>query len=103
MEPRFATDGGTTVGPTDRQALREHLEQFAGEDRVTEAQDGTLTAEFSGSTYFSVDPEGRVEGEMPLHAFDGPVDSLRFDHKRGEIRASADDNAVSYTFRRPSR
>jgi len=103
MDPRARTDGGTTVSPTDRDALRTHLEQFAGEDRVTESPDGTLAAEFSGSTYFRVDPDGRISGGMPLHGFDGPVEELRFDHESGEIHVSADGGAVSYTFRRPSR
>jgi len=97
------TDGGTAVDPADREGLRKHLEQFAGPDRVTEAADGTLAAEFSGSAYFAVDPDGRVEGGMPLHGFDGPADELRFDHEAGEIHVSADEGAISYTFRRPSR
>ena len=101
MDSERAADGGTTVNPSDRGALRDYLKQFAGADRVTERGDGTLVAEFSGSTYFSVDPDGRVEGGMPLHGFDGPADELRFDHERGEIHVSA--GGVSYTFRRPSR
>ena len=93
----------TAVDPTDRETLQRHLEQFAGEDRVTEAADGTLTAEFSGSTYFSVDSDSRVSGGMPLHGFEGVTDRLRFDHEQGEIHVSADNGAVRYTFRRPSR
>jgi hypothetical protein len=103
MADEPATDTDPTVDPDDREALRDHLERFAGTDRVNEASDGTLAAEFSASTYFAVDPEGRVEGEMALHGFDGPADELRFDHERGEIRVSAADSAVDYTFRRPSR
>jgi len=103
MDSERATDGGTAVDPADREALRDHLEQFAGADRVRETEDGTLAAEFGGSTQFSVDPDGRVEGGMPLHGFDGPADRLQFDHDAGEIHVSAGDGAVSYTFRRPSR
>jgi len=103
MDARARADGGTAVEPTDRNALRTHLEQFAGEGRVTERSDGTLVAQFSQSTRFAVDTDGRVESGMPLHGFDGPADRLRFDHERGEIHVSADDGAVGYTFRRPSR
>jgi len=103
MDRALVADGGTTVDPTDRETLRAHLEQFAGEDRVTESADGTLTADFSASTYVAVGPEGRVEGGMPLHGFDGPADRLRFDHESGEIHVSAEEGAVCYTFRRPSR
>ncbi|MDS0283116.1 hypothetical protein [Haloarcula onubensis] len=97
------TDGAAAVDPMAREDLRGHLEQFAGADRVTESGNGTLAVEFSGSTYFLVDPDGRVEGGMPLHGFDGPADELQFDHEHGEIHVSAGDGAVSYTFRRPSR
>jgi hypothetical protein len=97
------TDRATTVDPADRETLRDHLERFAGADRVTEAADGTLVAEFSGSTQFSVGPDGRVEGGMPLHGFEGAADRLQFDHDADEIHVSADDGAVSYTYRRPSR
>ena len=102
MDSERATDGGTGVDPTDRETLRDHLERFAGEDRVTESADGTLTADFSASTYFTVGADGHVESGMPLHGFDGPADRLRFDYDGGEIRVSADDGAVNYAFRRPS-
>jgi len=89
------------VDPTDREALRQHLERFAGAESVVEATDGTLTAEFSRSTTFAVAPDGRVESEMPLHGFGGPADEVRFDHDAGEIHVTAENEAVSYTFRRP--
>lgn len=92
-------DGGTAVDPTDRVALRQHLERFAGAERVTERADGTLIAVFSGSTHLSVDSAGRVEGGMPLHTFDGGTDELRFDHERGEVHVAAGE--TDYTFRRP--
>ena len=97
----MGTDAGTAVDPTDRETLREHLERFAGEDRVTEATDGTLVAEFERSATFSIDPAGRVAGGMPLHGFEGAAAALRFDHDDGEIHVTGD--AVSYTFRRPLR
>jgi len=103
MDRTRRPDGGTAVDPADRAALRDHLEQFAGAHRVTESVNGTLAVEFSQSTYFLVDPDGCVQGGMPLHGFDGPADRLQFDHEAGEIHVSADDSAVSYTFRRPSR
>ncbi len=101
MVPTPRADGGTTVDPTDREVLRQHLERFAGRDSVTESPDGTLTAEFSRSTFFSVDAEGRVDSGMPLHGFDGTADELRFDHDAAEVHVRADDAAVRYTFRRP--
>lgn len=95
------TDESTVVEPSDRSRLREHLEQFAGSENVTEQSDGTLKAVFSRSTSVAVDPEGHVTTGMPLHAFDAPADRLRFDHDAGELHVSADDGAISYTFRRP--
>ena len=99
MEWKMLSDGGTTVDPADRESLRRNLEQFAGAERVHEDADGTLVAEFSGSTCFSVSPAGRVSSGMPLHGFEGPADTLRFDHDSGRIRVTVD--AASYTFRRP--
>ena len=101
MDTRPVTDGGTAIDPTDRAALRQHLDRFAGAAGVTERDDGTLLVEFSGSTYVSVDPAGRVTSGMPLHAFDGPADRLRFDHERGEVHVTAADSGMAYTFRRP--
>ncbi|MBV0922623.1 hypothetical protein KTS45_00260 [Halomicroarcula limicola] len=103
MVDRLVTDGGTAVNPSDRDALRRHLERFAGTDRLTEADDGTLSAEFGQSTHVSVGPDGRVDSGMPLHAFDAPAERLVFDHDAGELHVEFGDGdaAVSYTFRRP--
>ena len=94
-------DGGTVVDPTDRAALREHLEQFAGTGNVTESDDGTLKAAFSSSTIVIVDTEGRVSTGMPLHGFEGPAEELVFDHEDGELHVSASEAEIAYTFRRP--
>ncbi|MBX0294499.1 hypothetical protein [Haloarcula nitratireducens] len=103
MGRRPVADGGTTVDPTDREALQRHLERFAGAGEVTEADDGALSAEFGQSTYVTIGPDGRVDSGMPLHAFDAPADTLVFDHDAGELRVEFGDGeaAVSYTFRRP--
>jgi len=94
-------DSGTAVDPTDRAALREHLERFAGAATVSEVDDGTLTAEFSHSTFIAVDTDGHVSTGMPLHGFDGPADRLVFDHADGEVHVSASGEEIAYVFRRP--
>ena len=100
MDDSTTTDENEAVDPTDREALRRHLEQFIGSDSVTADADGTLTARFSSSTYVSVDPDGHVQSGMPLHAFDGPAERLHFDHGDGEFHVVTDEGS-SYTFRRP--
>lgn len=95
------TVGETVVEPSDRSHLRDQLEQFAGVESVTQESDGTLRAVFSPSTAVAVDTDGHVTAGMPLHAFDAPADQFRFDHDTGELHVTADDGAVSYTFRRP--
>ncbi|MDS0222234.1 hypothetical protein NDI54_12820 [Haloarcula sp. S1AR25-5A] len=97
---RPVTDGGSSVDPTDSPAVRDHLERFAGPAAVTEADDGTLRAEFSGRTYVAVAPEGTIDTGMPLHSFTGTPDRLVFDHDSGELRAELDGESV-YVFRRP--
>ncbi|MFU1782326.1 hypothetical protein ACM16X_13170 [Haloarcula japonica] len=97
---RRVTDGGSSVDPTDRPAVRDHLERFAGTGTVTEADDGTLRADFSGRTHVTVAPDGTVETGMPLHSFDGAPERLVFDHDSGELRVELGDENV-YVFRRP--
>ena len=94
-------DDDTAVEPTDRAALRDHFERFAGRESVTETDDGTLRAEFSRSTFVAVDPDGRISTGMPLHGFEGPADRMVFDHEDGELHVSAGGDDVAYTFRRP--
>jgi hypothetical protein len=98
--PRPVTDGGTSVDPTDSAAVRDHLERFAGPDTVTEADNGTLRAEFSGRTHLAVAPDGTINTGMPLHSFTGTPDRLVFDHDSGEMRAEL-DGETAYVFRRP--
>lgn len=88
-----------TVDPVDRGALRHALERFAGGRAVTESDDGSLIADFRGTTHVTVRPDGRVETGMPLHEFSGAPDRLVFDHDAGELHVEGD--GVSYTFRRP--
>ncbi|AUG46727.1 hypothetical protein BVU17_04015 [Haloarcula taiwanensis] len=97
---RRVADGGSTVDPTNRTAVRDQLEQFAGPAAVTEADDGTLRAEFSGRTHIAVTPDGAIDTGMPLHSFDGMPERLVFNHDSGELRAELDDGGV-YVFRRP--
>jgi len=92
------TDGGTAVDPTDTAAVREHLERFAGADRVSE-RDGAVVADFRGVTHVTVHPDGRIETGMPLHEFAGDADRLVFDHDAGELHVEREDGR--YTFRRP--
>jgi len=97
---RRVTDGGSSVDPTDRTAVRDHLERFAGPDAVTEADDGTLRADFSGRAHIAVAPDGTIDTGMPLHSFAGTPERLVFDHDSGELRAELDGESV-YVFRRP--
>jgi hypothetical protein len=97
---RRVTDGGCSVDPTDRTAVRDHLERFAGPGAVTESDDGTLRADFSGRTHVAVAPDGTIDTGMPLHSFAGTPERLVFDHDSGELRAELDGES-SYVFRRP--
>ncbi|MEF8973705.1 MAG: hypothetical protein V5A15_02350 [Haloarcula sp.] len=97
---RHVTDGGSSVDPTDRTAVRDHLERFAGSGAVTEADDGTLRADFGGRAHVAVGPDGTVDTGMPLHSFAGTPERLVFDHDGGELRAELDGESV-YVFRRP--
>ncbi|AAV45139.1 unknown [Haloarcula marismortui ATCC 43049] len=97
---RHITDGGSSVDPTNRTAVRNHLERFAGPSAVTEAEDGALRAEFSGRTHVAVAPDGAIDTGMPLHSFAGTPERLVFNHEDGELRAELDGESV-YVFRRP--
>ncbi|KAA9398686.1 hypothetical protein Har1130_10760 [Haloarcula sp. CBA1130] len=97
---RHSTDGGSSVDPADRAAVRDHLERFAGPDAVTEADDGTLRADFGGRTNVAVAPDGTIDTGMPLHSFAGSPERLVFDHDGGELRAELDGESV-YVFRHP--
>ncbi|EMA23741.1 hypothetical protein [Haloarcula argentinensis] len=97
---RHITDGGGGIDPTDRTAVRGQLERFAGPNAVTEADDGTLRADFGGRTHVTVAPDGAIDTGMPLHSFAGTPERLVFDHDSGELRAELDDGSI-YVFRRP--
>lgn len=90
-EPRRA------VEVTDWDAVVAELERFC--------TGGTFHAESDvascsvGSATIEVHADGRLEGSMPLHGFDGRVDVLEFDHAEGTITAESEE--LSYTFRRP--
>ncbi|GCF12890.1 hypothetical protein Harman_08250 [Haloarcula mannanilytica] len=94
------SDGGISVDPTDRAAVRDQLEQFAGPEAVTEADDGTLRADFGSRAHVAIAPDGTVDTGMPLHSFAGTPDRLVFDNDNGELRAEFDDDSV-YVFRHP--
>jgi len=100
MDEPTKSEAVTTVDPSDRETLRAHLERFAGVGAVSESNDGTLTAEFSASTFVSVTPDGHVRTGMPLHGFDASAESLQFDHAAGELHVSAGEE-TDYTFRQP--
>ncbi|WP_415382670.1 hypothetical protein [Halosimplex sp. TS25] len=101
------TDDPALVDPTDRESVRRNLERFAGADAVSEREDGSLVADFRGTTHVTVRLDGRVETGMPLHEFSGSSDRLVFDHPAGELRVETDAEPdsdgpnLSYTFRRP--
>jgi hypothetical protein len=90
---------GSAVDPTDTEAVRDHLERFAGDEAVTERADGAVVADFRGVTHVTVHPDGRIETGMPLHEFAGRAERLIFDHDAGELHVERDDGR--YTFRRP--
>jgi len=90
---------GSAVDPTDTEAVRDHLERFAGAEAVTERADGAVVADFRGVTHVTVHPDGRIETGMPLHEFAGRAERLIFDHDAGELHVERDDGR--YTFRRP--
>jgi hypothetical protein len=97
----------TAVDPTDIDAVRTHLAQFAGDRAVSVRDDGAVVADFRGVTHVTVHPDGRIETGMPLHEFAGRAGRLLFDHEAGELHVeregddgdAADD--LTYTFRRP--
>jgi len=93
-------DDATAVDPTDREAVRSHLERFAGAGALRERSDGALVADFRGVTHVTISADGRIETGMPLHEFAGAPDQLVFDHDNGEIHVEIGDG-VAYTFRRP--
>ncbi|QPV62273.1 hypothetical protein I7X12_16235 [Halosimplex litoreum] len=88
-----------SVDPADGEAVRRALERFAGPSAVSERDDGSLVADFRGTTHVTVHPGGRVETGMPLHEFSGVAERLVFDYDAGELRVERD--GVTYTFRRP--
>ncbi|WP_424003880.1 hypothetical protein ACOZ4I_05660 [Haloarcula salina] len=88
------------IDPTDRAAVRAQLERFAGTGGVTEADDGTLRADFGGRAHVAIAPDGSLDTGMALHAFDGQPEVLVFDHGNGELRAEL-DGGTTYVFRRP--
>jgi len=71
------------------------LERFAGEVTV---EDGCARATM-GSATLEICRDGRLAGAMPLHEFEGGVETVVFDHGAGELRVEGD--GVAYTFRRP--
>jgi ribosomal protein L21E len=86
-----------TVEVTDWDAVTAELERFC--------TDGTLHVESdmasctAGDATIEIYANGRVQGGMPLHEFDGRVDTLEFDHSAGTITVESEE--VRYTFRRP--
>lgn len=69
-----------------------------GEFRETD-RDGVATAvcDFGGSTRFVLTREGRVEGGMPLHEFEGTAESLVV----GDDAVRVIAGQTEYVYRRP--
>jgi hypothetical protein len=84
-----------TVAVDDWAAVERGLRGFDG---TVDADDDRLTLR-KGSARFAVTRDGRVEAGMPLHAFAGEAETLRFDHEEGTIGVSA--AGVDYEFRVP--
>lgn len=90
-------DERVTVEATDWDAVTAELQRFC--ESGTYHTDSDVASCTVGDATFEVYSNGRVEGGMPLHGFDGEAETLTFDHREGTI--TAEGEGMSYTFRRP--
>lgn len=93
---------GDEVRIAEWDRLRDHLETFCQGGEFA-ADEQRVTCEFPNAK-LTVTRDGTVETGMPLHAFEREgVETLRFDHERGELTvvATADGDRLEYAFRRP--
>lgn len=93
-------DGGTVVPVTDFERARAALRDWCGEAGSVERRrrDGVawVVCEF-GRARFAVGADGRVEGGMPLHGFEGRAERLVV--ADDAVRVLGPD--LEYVFRRP--
>lgn len=90
-------DHGRTVEIADWDAVVSELDRLCV-DGTTHAESDVTNCTIRDAT-IELHSNGRIEGSMPLHAFDGRVEPLEFDHVKGTITAESEE--LSYTFRRP--
>lgn len=99
---RLPDGGAERVHLAEWETVVDHLDEFCLGGEFTENDDRVI-CEFPNAKV-AVTRDGTVETGMPLHAFerDG-VDTLLFDHERGEltVRSNGDDTRLEYTFHRP--
>lgn len=86
-----------TVGMNDWEAVVSELDRFCV-DGTTHVESDVASCTIGNAT-IEIHSNGRLQGSMPLHTFDGRVETLAFDHLEGTITAESEESA--YTFRRP--
>ncbi|MFD1585569.1 hypothetical protein ACFR9U_01135 [Halorientalis brevis] len=96
-------DGGADqVQLAEWETVVDHLDEFCQGGKFTVTDDRVI-CEFPNAKVV-VTRDGTVETGMPLHAFerDG-VETLLFDHDRGELTVAIDGDGgrLRYTFHRP--
>jgi hypothetical protein len=94
---QYRTDGGQAVEITDWDTITTELERFC-EGGELHVESDTASCEIDNAT-FTVYANGRIKGKMPLHEFDGEVETLVFDHAAGTI--TAESEVETYTFEKP--
>ncbi|ADJ16072.1 hypothetical protein [Halalkalicoccus jeotgali] len=86
-----------TVDIADWEAIVSELDRFCV-DGMTHVESDMAHCTIGDAT-IEIHADGRVAGSMPLHEFDGVIETLEFDHVGGTI--SAESEEITYTFRRP--
>lgn len=86
-----------TVEIDDWAAVISQLDRFCV-DGMTHVESDVASCTIGDAT-IEIHLNGHLEGSMPLHEFDGRVETLAFDHLEGTITAESAE--VSYTLRRP--
>ncbi|WP_122090670.1 hypothetical protein [Halalkalicoccus subterraneus] len=86
-----------TVGIDDWEGAVTEIERFYVDGHLHTESD--LVGCTIGNATVEIHANGRLEGSMPLHEFDGRIHTLAFDHDEGTITAESEE--LSYTVRRP--
>lgn len=90
-------DYSRTVEIADWDAVVSELDRFCV-GGTTHVESDVANCTIREAT-IEIHSNGRIEGSMPLHAFDGRVETLEFDHAEGTITTESEE--LRYTFRRP--